>query len=41
MHEAKPRLTELGLCVWKGERIVIAKAGKPYLDIQPRKEPRK
>ncbi|MEX1196701.1 MAG: type II toxin-antitoxin system prevent-host-death family antitoxin [Pseudohongiellaceae bacterium] len=35
MHEAKSRLSELGERVWKGERVVIAKAGKPYLDLLP------
>ena len=35
MHEAKSRLSELGELVWKGETIVIAKAGKPYLDLLP------
>lgn len=33
MHEAKSRLSELGELAQKGERIVIAKAGKPYLDL--------
>lgn len=41
MHEAKSRLSELGELVWKGERVVIAKAGKPYLDLLPHKETRK
>ena len=35
MHEAKSRLSELGELVWKGEKVVIAKAGKPYLDLVP------
>lgn len=38
MHEAKSRLSELGERVWKGERVVIAKAGKPYLDLLPHRE---
>ncbi len=41
MHEAKSRLSELGELVWKGERVVIAKAGKPYLDLLPHKGIRK
>lgn len=41
MHEAKSKLSELGELVWKGERVVIAKAGKPYLDLLPHKESRK
>ena len=41
MHEAKSRLSELGELVWQGERVIIAKAGKPYLDLLPHKETRK
>lgn len=41
MHEAKSRLSELGELVWRGERVIIAKAGKPYLDLLPHKENRK
>jgi antitoxin (DNA-binding transcriptional repressor) of toxin-antitoxin stability system len=40
MHEAKSKLSELGELAWKGERVIIAKAGKPYLDLLPHKEPR-
>lgn len=35
MHEAKSQLSKLGELAWKGEKIVIAKAGKPYLDLLP------
>ena len=38
MHEAKSQLSKLGELVWKGEQIMIAKAGKPYLDLVPHKE---
>jgi len=41
MHEAKTHLSELGERVWKGERIIIARAGKPYLDLLPHKPRRK
>ncbi len=41
MHEAKSRLSELGERVWKGEKIVIAKAGKPYLDLLPHRAQRR
>lgn len=41
MHEAKSKLSELGELVWKGEQVIIAKAGKPYLDLLPHKETRK
>lgn len=35
MHEAKSKLSALAERVWQGETVVIAKAGKPYLDILP------
>jgi len=38
MHEAKSQLSKLGQKVWAGETVVIAKAGKPYLDLLPHKE---
>ena len=44
MHEAKSQLSQLGEKVWAGERVVIAKSGKPYLDLFPHKgqcKPRK
>ena len=44
MHEAKTQLSKLGELAWKGEKIVIAKAGKPYLDLVPHgahRQPRK
>ncbi|MFS8182571.1 type II toxin-antitoxin system Phd/YefM family antitoxin [Pseudovibrio denitrificans] len=37
MHEAVSNLSELGEKAWKGERVVITKAGKPYLDLVPHK----
>ena len=40
MHEAKSRLSELGELAQKGEKIVIAKAGKPYLDLLVHRESR-
>ena len=39
MHEAKSQLSRLGELAWQGEEIVIAKAGKPYLDLVPHREP--
>ena len=41
MHEAKSRLSELGEMVWKGTRVVIARSGKPYLDLLPHRERRR
>lgn len=38
MHEAKTQLSKLAELAWKGERIIIAKAGKPYLDLIPHRE---
>ena len=43
MHEAKSQLSRLGELACQGERIIIAKAGKPYLELMPyqkQKEPR-
>ncbi len=39
MHAAKSQLSRLGELAWQGERIVIAKAGKPYLDLVPHRGP--
>ena len=38
MHEAKSQLSKLGEKVWAGENVVIARSGKPYLDLLPHKE---
>lgn len=35
MHEAKTQLSQLAERVWHGDKVVIAKAGKPYLDLLP------
>ena len=35
MHEAKTRLSQLAELAWQGQEIVIARAGKPYLDLKP------
>jgi antitoxin (DNA-binding transcriptional repressor) of toxin-antitoxin stability system len=35
MHEAKSQLSRLAELAWQGKPIVIAKAGKPYLDLIP------
>ncbi len=37
MHEAKSQLSKLGEVAWKGESVVIAKSGQPYLDLVPHK----
>lgn len=37
MHEAKTRLSQLAEMAWRGEKVVIAKAGKPYVDLTPHK----
>ena len=44
MHEAKSQLSRLGELACQGERVIIAKAGKPYLELLPyqeKMEPRK
>ena len=38
MHDAKSQLSKLGALAWEGKRIVIARAGKPYLDLLPHRE---
>ena len=38
MHEAKSQLSRLGRLAWAGEEIVIAKAGEPYLRLEPYRE---
>ena len=38
MHEAKSQLSRLGEKAWAGENVVIARSGKPYLDLLPHKE---
>ncbi|MBT3790930.1 MAG: type II toxin-antitoxin system prevent-host-death family antitoxin [Alphaproteobacteria bacterium] len=37
MHEAKSQLSRLGERVWHGETVVIARAGKPWLDLTAHK----
>lgn len=38
IQEAKLQLSKLGEAAWKGEEVVIAKSGKPYLDLIPHHE---
>ena len=38
MHEAKSQLSKLGKLAWEGEEIIIAKAGEPYLRLEPYRE---
>lgn len=38
MHEAKTRLSQLAELAHAGEIVVIAKAGKPYVDLVPHRE---
>jgi prevent-host-death family protein len=35
MHEAKSQLSQLAEKAARGGRVVIAKAGKPYVDLVP------
>lgn len=35
MQEAKSQLSKLGKLAWKGQKIVIERDGKPYLDLLP------
>ena len=38
MHEAKSQLSRLGRLAWEGEEVVIARAGEPYLRLEPYRE---
>ncbi len=38
MHEAKSKLSQLADLAHSGEVVVIAKAGKPYVDLVPHKD---
>ena len=40
MHEEKSQLSRLGKLAWEGEGIVIAKAGEPYLRLEPYRKDR-
>lgn len=40
MHEAKTQLSKLAERVEKGETVVIARAGKPCMDLVPHRENR-
>jgi antitoxin (DNA-binding transcriptional repressor) of toxin-antitoxin stability system len=35
MHEAKSRLSQLAELAQKGETVIIAKAGKPCVELRP------
>ena len=38
MHEAKSKLSQLADIAHSGGMVVIAKSGKPYVDLVPHKE---
>ncbi len=41
IHEAKSQLSRLGELVLKGEKVIIAKSGEPYMELIPyRAQPR-
>ncbi|RMG90821.1 MAG: type II toxin-antitoxin system prevent-host-death family antitoxin, partial [Candidatus Dadabacteria bacterium] len=40
MHEAETRLSELARRARQGDRVVIARAGEPYVDLVPHREER-
>ena len=39
MHEAKSKLSQLAEMACEGEQVIIAKAGKPFVQLIPYKEP--
>lgn len=38
MHEAKSQLSKLAEKAARGEKVVIARAGKPWVDLVPHRE---
>ncbi len=38
IHQAKSQLSQLAERVQRGETVIIAKAGKPYMDLTPHRE---
>ena len=38
MHQEKSQLPRLGRLAWEGEEVVIARAGEPYLRLEPDRE---
>lgn len=41
MYEAKTKLSQLAEKAWAGEKVIIAKNGKPYLELRPYATPRR
>ena len=39
MHEAKSKLSQLAEMACNGEQVIIAKAGKPFVQLIPYKKP--
>ena len=40
IHEARAQLSRLARLAWEGEEIIIAKAGEPYLRLEPYRQQR-
>jgi prevent-host-death family protein len=41
MHEAKSNLSKLANMVQSGEKVIIAKSGRPYVELIPYSKPKK
>ena len=41
MHEAKSNLSRLANMVQSGEKVIIAKSGRPYVELIPYSKPKK
>ena len=41
MHEAKSNLSRLANMVHSGEKVIIAKSGRPYVELIPYSKPKK
>ena len=35
IHQAKSQLSQLAERVWRGDKVVITRAGRPYLELRP------
>jgi prevent-host-death family protein len=41
MHQAKTNLSKLANMVQSGEKVIIAKSGRPYVELIPYSKPKK
>ncbi|WP_053147193.1 type II toxin-antitoxin system Phd/YefM family antitoxin [Pseudomonas sp. Pf153] len=41
IHQAKSQLSQLAERVWRGDKVVITRAGQPYLELRPHLDTRR